>query len=86
MGGRCTNAADSVRLRDSATGIAAFSDADIATSAKSMWPDTYTDIGERFFGSDGSFHFEMWSLAPPSIGIQTLAFEIWADVLQPWLD
>ena len=41
-----------------------------------MWPDTYTDIGERFFGSDGSFHFEMWSLAPPSIGIQTLAFEI----------
>jgi hypothetical protein len=41
----------------------------------------YADIGERFYGPDGSFKHETWST-----GTQTAAFEIWAQELQPWLD
>jgi beta-glucosidase len=46
----------------------------------------YVDISERFFRNDGSFNSEMWSRSSPNIGIQPLAFEVWAEELQPWLD
>jgi beta-lactamase regulating signal transducer with metallopeptidase domain len=47
----------------------------------------YVDIGERFFGPDGSYNGEMWNASgPPNAGIQEAAFEVWAKELQPWLD
>ena len=44
----------------------------------------YTDIGERFFNTDGSFKRELWG--SPGVGMQGPAFEVWAEELQPWLD
>ena len=46
----------------------------------------YVDIGERFFLPDGSHNFQMWRMGQAPVGIQTPAFEAWADALQPWLD
>ena len=47
----------------------------------------YVDIGERFFRPDGSFNSEMWGMpGRAGVGIQTPAFEVWAEELQPWLD
>ena len=46
----------------------------------------YTDIGERFYLSDGSFNGASWSNDVNNRGTQTSAFEIWAEELQPWLD
>ena len=48
----------------------------------------YVDIGDRFFHPDGSFNSEMWGGLPgrAAVGIQTPAFEVWAEELQPWLD
>jgi hypothetical protein len=45
----------------------------------------YIDFGERFFRSDGSHNGQMWT-GLPNPGIQTPAFAVWADALQPWLD
>jgi len=47
----------------------------------------YVDIGERFFRPDGSFNSELWGMpGRAGVGIQTPAFEVWAEELQPWLD
>jgi hypothetical protein len=47
----------------------------------------YVDIGERFFRSDGSFDGAMWGYTEKAgVGIQTTAFEAWAEELRPWLD
>jgi beta-glucosidase len=47
----------------------------------------FIDIGDRFFRPDGSHNDDMWLMSgPPNAGIQTPAFEVWADALQPWLD
>lgn len=50
----------------------------------------YVDIGERFFLADGSHNQQMWRYPPVSgltnVGSQALAFEAWAQALQPWLD
>jgi GDSL-like Lipase/Acylhydrolase family len=46
----------------------------------------YTDIGDRFYLSDGSFNGASWSNDANNRGTQTSAFEIWAEELQPWLD
>ena len=47
----------------------------------------YVDSGERFFSPDGSFDTEMWgSPGIAGVGMQTPAFEVWAEELQPWLD
>ncbi len=47
----------------------------------------FIDISDRFFRPDGSHNSEMWQMSgPPNAGIQTPAFEVWAEVLQPWLD
>jgi hypothetical protein len=45
----------------------------------------YIDIGKRFFRPDGSFNYAMWSLDLANRGIQTPAFKVWAEELQPWL-
>jgi beta-lactamase regulating signal transducer with metallopeptidase domain len=45
----------------------------------------YTDIGERFYLSDGSFNGASWSNDVSNRGTQTSAYEIWAEELQPWL-
>jgi len=45
----------------------------------------YIDIGKRFFRPDGSFNYSMWSLDTANRGIQTSAFKVWAEELQPWL-
>jgi len=47
----------------------------------------FVDMSNRFFRPDGSHKTEMWQMSgPPDAGIQTPAFEVWAEVLQPWLD
>src|SRR5262249_30632680 len=47
----------------------------------------FIDISNRFFRPDGSHNSEMWQMSgPPNAGIQEPAFEVWAEVLQPWLD
>ena len=47
----------------------------------------FIDISDRFFRPDGSHNDAMWTMTgPPNAGIQTPAFEVWAEVLQPWLD
>ena len=46
----------------------------------------FIDITERFFRPDGSFNSEMWNFGGVSVGIQKSAFEVWATVLQPWLE
>jgi GDSL-like lipase/acylhydrolase family protein len=46
----------------------------------------YIDIGDRFFRPDGSHESAMWTTGAVDPGIQTPAFEVWADVLEPWLD
>jgi beta-glucosidase len=47
----------------------------------------YTDLGGRFFRPDGSHNNEMWTMSlPPNAGIQPLAFKVWAEELQPWVD
>lgn len=47
----------------------------------------FVDISDRFFRSDSSFNTEMWnSAAGPNVGMQTRAFEVWAEALQPFLD
>ena len=47
----------------------------------------FVDMSSRFFRADGSHKTEMWRMSgPPDAGIQTPAFEVWAEVLQPWLD
>jgi len=50
----------------------------------------YMDIGERFFLADGSHNQEMWRFpslsGPANVGVQTAAFEVWAEELPPWLD
>ena len=45
----------------------------------------FIDISDRFFHPDGSFNAEMWN-SGPNVGMQTRAFEVWAEVLQPSLD
>jgi hypothetical protein len=45
----------------------------------------FIDIGKRFFRPDGSFNYTMWSLDTANRGIQTSAFKVWAEELQPWL-
>ncbi|HVH25571.1 MAG TPA: GDSL-type esterase/lipase family protein, partial [Vicinamibacterales bacterium] len=46
----------------------------------------YTDIGERFYRSDGSFNGATWSNDIANRGTQASAYEIWAEELQPWLN
>jgi hypothetical protein len=47
----------------------------------------YTEVGERFFLPDGSYDYANWGLpGPAGVGIQPAAYEIWADVLEPWVD
>jgi hypothetical protein len=47
----------------------------------------FTDISDRFFRPDGSHNDAMWLMSgPPNAGIHEPAFEVWAEVLQPWLD
>jgi hypothetical protein len=47
----------------------------------------YVDIGERFFRPDGSHDSAMWgNPGKAGVGIQTPAFEVWAEELAPWLD
>jgi hypothetical protein len=47
----------------------------------------FIDMSERFFRSDGSHNDDMWiMLGPPDAGIHAPAFEVWAEVLQPWLN
>jgi hypothetical protein len=47
----------------------------------------FIDISDRFFRSDGSHNDEMWIMSgPPDAGIHAPAFEVWAEVLQPWLN
>ena len=46
----------------------------------------YTDIGERFYRSDGAFNGATWSNDLANRGTQAAAYEIWAEALQPWLD
>ncbi len=47
----------------------------------------FIDISDRFFRPDGSHNDEMWIMSgPPNAGIHAPAFEVWAEVLQPWLD
>ena len=45
----------------------------------------FIEISDRFFHPDGSFNTEMWN-SGPDVGMQTRAFEVWAEVLQPFLD
>ena len=63
-------------------------DANAATFAGLADNETvfYVDIGERFFLPDGSYNPEMWRTAIVDPGIQTPAFEAWAEELEPWLD
>lgn len=47
----------------------------------------FVDMSNRFFRPDGSHRTDMWRMSgPPDAGMQTPAFEVWAEVLQPWLD
>jgi beta-glucosidase len=47
----------------------------------------YIDMSDRFFRLDGTHNDEMWRMSgPPNAGIQTPAFEVWAEVLQPWIN
>jgi hypothetical protein len=47
----------------------------------------FIDISDRFFRPDGSHNDEMWIMSgPPDAGIHAPAFEVWAEVLQPWLN
>ena len=46
----------------------------------------YTDIGERFFDTDGLFLSATWGLPVNNRGTQTGAYEIWVEAMQPWLD
>ena len=47
----------------------------------------FIDISDLFFRPDGSHNDEMWIMSgPPNAGIHAPAFEVWAEVLQPWLD
>jgi len=47
----------------------------------------FIDMHDRFFRSDGSFNSEMWNFAGVAgVGMQSHAFEVWAEALQPWLE
>jgi hypothetical protein len=47
----------------------------------------FIDISDRFFHPDGSHNDAMWRMSgPPDAGIHEPAFQVWAEVLQPWLD
>jgi hypothetical protein len=47
----------------------------------------FIDISARFFHSDDrSFNTEMWTPDGANAGMQTRAFEVWAEALQPFLD
>jgi hypothetical protein len=47
----------------------------------------FIDISDRFFRADGSHNDDMWRMSgPPDAGIHEPAFEVWAEVLQPWLN
>jgi hypothetical protein len=47
----------------------------------------FVDISDRFFRPDGSHNDAMWIMSgPPDAGIHEPAFEVWAEVLQPWLN
>jgi hypothetical protein len=47
----------------------------------------FIDISDRFFRPDGSHNDAMWIMSgPPNAGIHEPAFEVWAEVLQPWLN
>jgi hypothetical protein len=49
----------------------------------------YTDIGERFYTSDGSHDTLMWArwgIKGVGVGAQPKAFAVWVEELQPWLD
>jgi GDSL-like Lipase/Acylhydrolase family len=46
----------------------------------------FIDISDRFFRPDGSHNSGMWGSGVVGPGIQRPAFEVWAEVLQPWLD
>jgi len=47
----------------------------------------FIDMSERFFRPDGSHNDDMWMMSgPPDAGIHAPAFEVWAEVLQPWLN
>lgn len=47
----------------------------------------FIDLSDRFFRADGSHNDDMWRMSgPPDAGIQTPAFEVWAESLRPWLD
>jgi beta-lactamase regulating signal transducer with metallopeptidase domain len=51
----------------------------------------YADFGERFYLPDGTHDRTLWSRWGgeadfDGVGIQPLAFDVWAEELQPWLD
>jgi hypothetical protein len=47
----------------------------------------FIDVSNRFFLPDGSHNDAMWIMSgPPDAGIHAPAFEVWAEVLQPWLN
>jgi beta-glucosidase len=46
----------------------------------------FIDMSDRFFRPDRSYNTAMWSSGGPEVGIQPRTYEVWADVLQPWLD
>jgi beta-glucosidase len=47
----------------------------------------YVDMSDRFFRPDGTHNDDMWRMSgPPNTGIQRPAFEVWAEVLQPWIN
>lgn len=45
----------------------------------------FIDMSDRFFRADGSFNTEMWN-SGPRVGMRPLAFEVWAEVIQPFVD
>jgi hypothetical protein len=46
----------------------------------------FIDMRDRFFLPDGSFDTRLWSPTSGPLGMQTRTFEVWAEVLQPWIE
>jgi hypothetical protein len=46
----------------------------------------FIDIRDRFFRPDGSFDTRLWNYEGLNVGMQSRAFEVWAEALQPWLE
>jgi hypothetical protein len=48
---------------------------------------SFIDFSDRFFRPDRTFNSGMWTISgPPNAGMQELAFKVWAEEIQPWLD